>query len=114
MIRMNPPIARSTCGLRRFPIFTGTASARATIPVSVSPINARKSPMPAAKLYLRLGEIALASQVRSPAKVRMRKTTPLTNTAPSRCCHVTPSAARPKAMNAFSPMYGATAIGRFA
>ena len=44
----------------------------------------------------------------------MRKITPLTNTAPRRCCHVTPSAARPKAMKAFSPMYGATAIGRFA
>ena len=37
-----------------------------------------------------------------------------TNTAPSRCCQVMPSAARPKAMNAFSPMYGATAKGRFA
>src|SRR5205085_5288431 len=44
----------------------------------------------------------------------IRKTTPLTKTAPRRCCQVMPKAARPKAMNAFSPMYGATAIGRFA
>jgi hypothetical protein len=53
---------------------------------------------------LRLGEIELASQPRRPAKVMMRKTTPLTKTAPRRCCHVTPSAAKPKAMKAFSPM----------
>ena len=60
------------------------------------------------------GEIAFASQARKPAMVMMRKTMPLTKTVPSRCCHVTPSAASPNAMKAFSPMYGATAIGRFA
>jgi hypothetical protein len=43
-----------------------------------------------------------------------RNTIPLTNTAPSICGQVAPIAARPKATNAFSPMYGATAIGRLA
>ena len=107
-------MASSDSALRRFPIFTGTASARVTIPVSFKPMNARNRPMPTAKLCFRLDEIAFASQTRKPANVMTRKSAPLMNTAPSRCCHVTPSDARPKAMNAFSPMYGATAIGRFA
>ncbi len=70
--------------------------------------------MPTAKLNLRLGEMASASQARRPATEMTRKSRPPRKTAPSRCCHVTPSAASPKAMNAFSPMYGATAIGRLA
>ena len=77
-------------------------------------MNARKSPMPTAKLYFKLGEMAFANQVRKPAKVMTRNSRPLMKTAPSRCCQVMPRAARPKAMKAFSPMYGATAIGRFA
>ena len=68
--------------------------------------------MPTAKLCFIDGEMASASHWRMPARVMIRKTTPLTNTAPRRCCQVTPSVARPKAMNAFSPMYGATAMGR--
>src|ERR1051326_5268224 len=109
-----PAIASSTSGECRFPIFTGTPVPAVTMPVSFRPMKARNSPMPAAKLYLRLGEIALPSHPRKPMNVMIRKITPLTKTAPRRCCQVMPSAARPKAMNAFSPMYGATAIGRLA
>ena len=57
---------------------------------------------------------ALASHFRTPRSVMTMKMTPLTNTAPRRCCQVMPNAASPNAMNAFSPMYGATAIGRLA
>ncbi len=114
MISTNPPTARSTSALRKFPSFTGTPVPAAAMPVSFKPMNARKRPIPAPKLNLRLGEIAFASQPRKPAKVMIRKRMPLTNTAPRRCCQVMPRAARPKAMNAFSPMYGATAMGRFA
>ena len=114
IITMNPPMASSTCGLRRLPIFTGTPVPLSTMPVSVSPMNARKRPMPAAKLNFKLCEIDFASQPRSPISVMMRKRTPLTKTDPIRCCQVIPSAPSPKAMNAFSPMYGATAMGRFA
>jgi len=59
-----------------------------------------------------LGEMAAASQERARHKVRMRKMHPATNTEPSRCCQVMPI--NPKAMKAFSPMYGATASGRLA
>ena len=97
-------------------LFTGTPGTLepATMPISLRPMKARKRPMPAAKLCFIDGEIAAASQLRKPTSVMIRKTTPLTKTAPRRCCQVMPSAARPKAMKAFSPMYGATAIGRFA
>ena len=70
--------------------------------------------MPAAKLCLSVGEIESASQARIPRSVMTRKNTPATNTAPSRSCQEMPRAVSPKAMNAFSPMYGATATGRFA
>ena len=116
MMITNPAMPSSTSALRRSPILTGTPGTveLATMPISFRPMKARKSPMPTAKLCFIDGEIELASQVRAPTSVMIRKMTPLTNTAPRRCCQVTPSAARPKAMNAFSPMYGATAMGRFA
>ena len=60
--------------------------------------------MPAAKLYFRLGEMAFASFERTWNRVSSRNTTPATNTEPRRCSHVAPSATRPNAMNAFSPM----------
>ena len=75
-----------------------------TMPVSYRPMSARKRPMPTAKACFRLGEMASASQARTPSTVMARKTTPLTNTAPSICGQVAPIAARPKATNAFSPM----------
>ena len=70
--------------------------------------------MPTAKACFRLGDTASASQLLMPSTVMARNTSPLTNTAPSICGQVAPIVARPKATNAFSPMYGATAIGRFA
>jgi hypothetical protein len=77
-------------------------------------MSARKSPMPTAKPCFRLGEMASASQERTPRTVSARKRSPLTKTTPRSCGHETPRAARPNATKAFSPMYGATAIGRFA
>ena len=60
--------------------------------------------MPTAKLCFRLGEMAAASHGRTRSTVMIAKSRPPQKTAPSRCCQVMPSAARPKAMNAFSPM----------
>ena len=84
-----------------------------------NPISIRNRPMPTAKLCFMLREIDCASQPRNRSSVSTRKRTPLTKTAPSRCCQVIASppivrAVRPKAMKAFSPMYGATAMGRLA
>ena len=75
-----PAMASSTCGSWNAPIFTGTSGARSnvlpgassaaagrpaaplvTMPVSYRPMKARNSPMPAAKLCFRLGEMAFAS-----------------------------------------------------
>jgi hypothetical protein len=77
------------------------------------PMNKRNSPMPTAKLCLRLGAIADASQVRAPQSVSKRNNTPATNTEPRHCCQLA-TATTVKAINAFSPIYGATAIGRLA
>ena len=66
-----------------------------------------------AKLCLSEIEIASAIRARMPVSVSSAKSTPLTNTAPRACCQAMPIAVRPKATKAFSPMYGATAIGRF-
>ena len=51
-----------------------------------------------------LGEMEFASQVRIPSNVMTTNPAPLTNTVPSRCSRPIPIVARPKAMNAFSPM----------
>ena len=85
------------------------------MPVSYRPMNARNRPMPTAKLCFMLGEIASASQ-RAHAEQRDDEEDHAADEdraealLPRRCR----SAARPKAMKAFSPMYGATAIGRLA
>ena len=70
--------------------------------------------MPTAKACFMLGLMELASQPRIPSNVMTRKTSPETKTAPRRSCQPIPREASPKAMKAFSPMYGATAIGRLA
>ncbi len=98
----------------RSPISTGTAFPARTIPVSTSPMKLRKSPIPTAKARFIEGLIESASQRKSPDSAMSRKSAPLTKTAPIRSCQPIPSVAMPKAMKAFSPMYGATAIGRLA
>jgi hypothetical protein len=83
-----PPRASSTSGWRRSPILSGTpAAAPVMILVSTMPMSSRNSPMPIAKLCLRLGEMAPASQARARSSVNTRNSTPLTNTAPRLCCH---------------------------
>jgi hypothetical protein len=67
-------------------------------------MRARKRPIPTAKLCLRLGDTAVASQDRMPSTVMRRKTSPLTKTAPSICGQAIPIAVRLKATKAFSPM----------
>ncbi len=122
-IATKPATASSTCGSWRAPILSGTSGARSsvcpgaisaaagrpaaplvTMPVWYRPMSARNSPIPAAKLCFMLAETALASFDRTWNTVSSRKTMPATNTEPRRCSQVAPSATRPKAMKAFSPM----------
>jgi hypothetical protein len=69
--------------------------------------------MPTAKECFMLGD-RVASFGPAPIRTRTANPSPATSTVPRRCCQVIPMVARPKARKAFSPMYGAAAIGRFA
>jgi hypothetical protein len=64
---------------------------------------------------LRFSGIALASHARAPHTVMTVNRRPPMKIAPSAVCHEYPSTLTTvKATNAFSPMYGAIAKGRFA
>ena len=71
--------------------------------------------MPTAKLCFSERGIAFASQLRTLNTVSTVKSTPARKIAPSAVCQLNPIPfTTVKTMNAFSPMYGAMANGRFA
>ena len=82
------------------------------MPALRSPMNAMKSPTPAATAAYSSDGIAATIACRRPVSVRIKNATPERNTAPSAVCHGTPMPFTTVYVKyAFSPMPGASAIG---
>jgi hypothetical protein len=91
-IATKPMIATIAAAESSAPILTGApAMPRVTMPASFSPMKARNSPMPAAKLKRRPGGSASLIHCRTRAAVSSVNSTPATNTAPSAVCQRQPS-----------------------
>jgi hypothetical protein len=105
-IRKNVKIASRAEGWPRSPRLTGApGTPRRTRPVSLRPMNARKSPIPTEKLNLSVRGSASASQPRTLSTVRSVKRTPAMKTAPSAIVQGTPIILTTvNAMKAFSPI----------
>ena len=88
------------------PILTGApATPSVTMPASLSPMKARNSPIPAAKLKRSPGGTASTIHCRTRASVSSVNSTPAMNTAPSAVCQRKPSTRTTVyATKAFSPM----------
>ena len=85
------------------------------MPELLSAISAKNAPIPAAMANFKVLGMALMIISRTLNKLNNKKMMPLKNTAPSAVCHSWPMPrTTPYVKNAFKPMPGASAIGRFA
>jgi len=88
IMRKSPAMESSVGVLPMSPRVTGApGEPSVTMPVSLSPMKQRKSPIPTAKAIFKPGGTDFASQLRAPARVSMVKRTPPMKMAPRAVCH---------------------------